>query len=141
MLSAIAAHDVGEHERVARPHVAAHRHARKPERQLRCELGKLLLGARAAGAPVGDQADAVAARDLLARKIEHVAEQAADRRAEYVENVQRPHGTVPARLTAILCGRAARRCVRNSKWLARPASPSESAYRFETCDGLGGDDG
>ena len=74
---------------------------RKPERQPRCELGKLLLGALAAGAPVGDQADAVTARDLLARKIEHVAEQAADRGAEYVENVQGPHGTVPARLTAI----------------------------------------
>ena len=112
--------------------MAAHRHAGKPERQPRCELGKLLLGALAAGAPVGDQADAVAARDLLARKIEHVAEQAADRGAEYVENVQRPHGTVPARLTAIRAAapRAAASEFQNG-WRA-PASPSESAYRFET---------
>jgi len=59
-----------------------------------------------------------------------VAEQAANRGAEYVENVQGPHSTVPARLTAIRA--AAMRAAPNSKWLARPASPSESAYRLKT---------
>ena len=52
---------------------------------------KAFVRARAAGA-VRDQPDAVAARDLLRGQIEHMAEQAADRRAKHVQNVQRRHG-------------------------------------------------
>ncbi len=40
---------------------------------------------------VGDQADAVSARDLLAGQVEHMAKQAADRRAEHVQDVQGRH--------------------------------------------------
>ena len=112
-----------------------------PSASAGASLAELLLGALAAGAPVGDQADAMTARDLLARQIEHVAEQAADRGAEYVENVQRPHGTVPARLTAICRGGAARRCVRNSEWLARPRIALRIRVSFRNLGGLGGDDG
>ena len=60
----------------------------KPSASEGVKLAQDCFGMRAAGAPVGDDADAVAARHLLARQIEHVAEQAADRRAKHVQNVQ-----------------------------------------------------
>jgi hypothetical protein len=77
--------------RVARPDMAAHRHAREPERQRRRELAQHRFGARAAGVAVGDQPDAVSARDLLFGEIEHMAEQSADRSAEHVEDIQGIH--------------------------------------------------
>ena len=101
---------------IARPDVAAHRHAAEsPSASDGASLRKLLVGARAAGAAVGDQADAVAARDLLARKIEHVAEQAADRGAEHVQNIQ---GAMhrPGRLR----DRAAAMRAARFKWLRAP---------------------
>jgi hypothetical protein len=49
------------------------------------------LGARAAGVAIRDDADAVAARDLSARKVENMAEKAADRRAEDVEDFNGIH--------------------------------------------------
>jgi len=77
--------------RVARPDMAAHRHARESERQRGRELAQHRFGARAAGVAVGDQAYAVSARDLLFGEIEHMAEQSADRSAEHVEDVQGIH--------------------------------------------------
>ncbi len=50
-----------------------------------------LIGARAAGALIGDQADAVSARDLFVREVEHMAEQAADRRAKDMQDIQWGH--------------------------------------------------
>jgi len=79
-----AAHDMGEREEIAGIGVAPHRHARQAERERRRERAQDFIGLRAAGARVGDDADAVAAPDLLVRQIEHVTEQAADRRAKYM---------------------------------------------------------
>ena len=80
---------MGEREQIARIGLAVHGDARKPERQRRLELPQRLLGAGAAGHAVGDdQPDIMAARDLLAREIEHMAEQAADRRTEHVQDVE-----------------------------------------------------
>jgi len=40
----------------------------------------------------------VAARDLLAGQIEDVTKQAADWRAEHMQDIQRPHRLIPRRL-------------------------------------------
>ena len=64
------------------------------------ELAQRVVGARAAGAEIGDQPDPVSARDLLAGQIEHMAKQAADRRAEHVQDVQWIHASnLPDRAT------------------------------------------
>ena len=47
------------------------------------------LGARAAGRRVGDDADLVAARRLAAREVEDMPEQAADRRAQHMQDFER----------------------------------------------------
>jgi hypothetical protein len=49
------------------------------------------VGAWSAGAAVGNQSDAVAARGLLAGEIDDMAEQPADGRAKHVQDVQRLH--------------------------------------------------
>ena len=43
---------------------------------------------------IRDQADLMTARDLLVRKIEHMAEQAADRRAQHMHDAQGPRRPV-----------------------------------------------
>ena len=75
--------------------IAPHRHAREAKRELRRQFPENLVGARAAGAAIGDQADAVAARGLFAGQIDHMAEQAADRRAKDVQDVQWRHRLKP----------------------------------------------
>jgi hypothetical protein len=72
-----------------------HRQALKAEREPRREFGQDLFGARPAGRAIGDEADAVAARDLAAGEIEDMAEQTADRRAENVDDVQGSHRRHP----------------------------------------------
>ncbi len=72
--------------------------AGEAERERRLELSQDLVGARAAGAAVGDQADPVPARDLLVRQVEHMAEQAADRRAKDVQDVQGQSSQNPGRV-------------------------------------------
>ena len=53
-------------------------------------------GAFAAGRGIGHDADLVPARRLAAREIEHVAEQAADRRPQDVEDLEGAiHRTLP----------------------------------------------
>ena len=79
---------MGEREKIAGIGVAAHRNAREAERERRLERSQRVFGARRRRCAVGDQADAVAARDLLARQIEHMAKQAADRRAEHMQDIQ-----------------------------------------------------
>ena len=68
------AHDVGEREDVGWIGLPVHGHAAEPERQRRLELAQHVVGMRSAGQAVGDEAHAVAARDLLAGQVEHVAE-------------------------------------------------------------------
>ena len=75
-----------------------------------------VIGALAAGAECGNQADAVAARDLRLGQIEHMAEQAADRRAQDVQNVQGSHCSklVRARVKGIW------NRIRGLGWLTKP---------------------
>ena len=73
---------------VAHSDVAAHRHAGEAEREVRGERREGRCGAFATGRGIGHDADLVAARRLTAREIEHVAEQAADRRPQDVENLE-----------------------------------------------------
>ena len=74
-----------------------HRDAAEAERERGLDQPQRVIGARPAGAQIGDQSDPVAARDLLAAEIEHMAKQAADRRAEHVQDIQWFHD---ARTTA-----------------------------------------
>ena len=53
-----------------------------------------LFGAGAAGVAVGDQSDTMAPGDLFLRQVQHVPEQAADRRAHDVDDIQRFHRSV-----------------------------------------------
>ena len=69
--------------------MAPHRNAGKAECQAGRDVGQGHVRALAAGVAIGDQPDAVPARDLLAREIEHMAKQAADRRAKHVQDVER----------------------------------------------------
>ena len=54
-------------------------------------LSQDILGAGAAGVRIGDQADPMPARDLFVGEVEHMAEQAADRRAKHVQDVKGRH--------------------------------------------------
>ncbi len=73
---------------VAKPDLPAHRDPGQAERQFRHQVHQHRLGARAAGGRVGDQPDTVSARSLSARKVRDVAEQAADRGAQHVQDLQ-----------------------------------------------------
>ena len=88
-----------EGRKIARVRIAAHRKARHPERQMRAERGEQLLGARAARGFVAQDADRVTAFALAAGHVEHVAEEAADRRAEDVQDAQRTRAGRHRRLT------------------------------------------
>jgi hypothetical protein len=86
-----APHDVSEREKVAWVGVALHWITGKAKRKLRPELVQHFLRARAAGVAIRNDADAMAARDLPARKVKNVAEEAPDRRAEDVEDFNGIH--------------------------------------------------
>lgn len=85
------AHDMPKHRKVTWMGVPAHRNASEAESERRLELSQDLLGACAAGVPVGDQANPVPAGNLLGGEVEYVAEQTADRRTEYVQDIQGRH--------------------------------------------------
>ena len=72
---------------------------RQAERQRRRQAGEHRLGGVAAGQAVGNDADAMAARDLALHQIGDVAKQPADRRAQNVKNIEGLHEG------ARLCGR------------------------------------
>ncbi len=77
----------GEHiRRVRRP---SHRHPVHAQRHFRRDGFQRRGGAVAAGQAVGDDADLMAAVGLSRRQIEDVADDAADRRADGVENAKR----------------------------------------------------
>ena len=86
-----AAHDMRDCQAVARAEVTAHRNAGDAERKVRPQGRQGCLGALAAGIAVCDQPNPMAARGLLAGKIENVAEQSADGRAKDMQDVQRRH--------------------------------------------------
>ena len=90
------AHHVRHRDSIARSDVAAHGNAGQAEGERWSKLFQRRFAARSAGVAVGDQTDVVAARDLLAGKVEHVPEEAADRRAKYVQDAQRRHRIVPS---------------------------------------------
>ncbi|GIK80504.1 MAG: hypothetical protein BroJett024_16090 [Alphaproteobacteria bacterium] len=69
--------------------MAAHGHARQPERQVGREPGEHGLGPLPAGGGIGDHADRMTARDLLAREIDDVPEQASHGGAQDMEDAQR----------------------------------------------------
>ena len=68
-----------------------------PSSRCGSSCGQRGLGARAAIGG-GDQADGMAARVLLARKVDDVAEQAADRRPQDVKDAERCHSQRSAML-------------------------------------------
>jgi hypothetical protein len=69
-----------------------HRNPEQAERKLRLDCRERLSRALAAGQAVGNEADAVAARGLRAREIEDMTKQPADRRAKYMDDVERSIG-------------------------------------------------
>lgn len=96
-LGAVAVEHVGAHRRGAagdRPQgqevggvgIPPHRNSGDAQRQARSEFGQGLVGAVAPGAGVADEADPVPSRRLEAGEIDHVAEQAANGRAEDVQD-------------------------------------------------------
>ncbi len=102
-LGAVAVHHVGlergDQAPHAKPHqdivgrwLAADRYSVHAELQPRCELGKRLVGAFAAGQAVGENADMMAAIDLAVGDVEDVAENAADRSTHGVQDAKRPVG-------------------------------------------------
>ena len=68
----------------------AHRDAGQAERELARQRRECRIRARAAGRGIRHDADLMAARGLPARKVDHVAEQPADRRAQDVEDLEGP---------------------------------------------------
>ena len=68
--------------------LAGDRHAFQSEREVRGELGEHGLGTLAAGHAVDDEPDAMAAFGLTAGDIEDMTEQAAERRAQNVHDLE-----------------------------------------------------
>jgi hypothetical protein len=66
---------VSDSRNIRRSKLPAHRHTGKTEREDTRELGERRIGTRAAARGVSDQADAMPAQHLPARKIDHMAEQ------------------------------------------------------------------
>jgi len=81
--------------------VAAHRKSADAERERGRKFTENLISARAAGVAVRYQSDTVATGDLLAREVEDVTEQAANRRTKDVQDVQRRHRADSPALMAI----------------------------------------
>ena len=68
--------------------LAQHRQAQDAELEHRLERGEVLGGALAAGQRIGDEADRMAARHLLAGQVDDVPEQAAERGPQHVQDAQ-----------------------------------------------------
>ena len=83
--------------KVERVRIAVHGDARRAERQMRGQFRQERLGAGASRPGVAQDADLVAALALAAGKIEHMAEEAARRRSEDMEDAQRRRGGAHAR--------------------------------------------
>jgi hypothetical protein len=77
---------------VFRTGLPRHRDTEDTQRKLRLDCRERLSRALAAGQAVGNEADAVAARGLRAREIEDMTKQPADRRAKYMDDVERSIG-------------------------------------------------
>jgi hypothetical protein len=88
-------HDMRHRDSIAWSDVAAHRDAGDTEGERWCELSQNLIGAGAACVPVGNQSDEMAAGDLFIGQIEHMPEQATDRCAEHVQDLQGSHRLIP----------------------------------------------
>ena len=73
---------------VAAADVARHRNAGEAERERRSQFRERSVGAFAAARRIGDHADLVSARRLAAREVADMAEQAADRGAQHMQDVE-----------------------------------------------------
>ena len=98
-LGAVAVHDIGleirqaarnTHERgnVGGVGQTVHRGPHHAEREMWREVAEDLVGARAARAGIDDEPDAMAAFDLLAREIDHMPKQAAERRPQDMDDLE-----------------------------------------------------
>ena len=74
---------------IAEVRIAPHRDAGNAKRQRGAQLAERFVSPRAAGLAVRDHADCVAARNLFARKVSDMAEQAAERCPQHMQNPQR----------------------------------------------------
>ena len=68
----------------------------KAERKSRRKRGQRAVRPRAAGKRIRDDAHLMPAGSLLARKVEHMAKEAANRSPQHVDNPQSPHGVESA---------------------------------------------
>src|SRR5262249_55786190 len=93
--------DVMKRGNIGKSGVTAHLRTRNTELQKRLELSELFLRILAAGGFVGDHAYQMAAPRLRAGKIAYMAEKAADRGAQNVENTQRTLGVHSLRTNAL----------------------------------------
>jgi hypothetical protein len=73
---------------VAQPELPAHGDPAETERQLGRQFRKGGLRSCPSGRGVRDEPHAMAARDLAARKVEHMAEEPADRRAQDMQDIE-----------------------------------------------------
>ena len=80
--------DVADRRDIGHPDVAGHRHSREAERQQPREFRERRLCLPPAARRIGNDADRVPARRLAAGEVADVPEQAADRRAQHVEDFQ-----------------------------------------------------
>ncbi len=111
------AHDMAKRWHIARSGLAAHRICGKGRVQATVRSARNAASARSPPVPsAAIRPDAVAARDLRLGQIEHMAEQAADRRAQDVQNVQGSHCSklVRARVRGIW------NRIRGLGWLTKP---------------------
>jgi hypothetical protein len=69
--------------------MARHRDADRTESERSSKFTEGLIGVRAAGGAVGNQADLVASPALAAYQIDYVAKQSAYRRTQHMQNAQR----------------------------------------------------
>ena len=95
---------------VGRVGVAVHRQAHDAERQAGTEIGERTFGPVAAGAGIADDPDRVAGGGLKAHEVRDMAEEAADGRAEDVEDASARllAGTFAEILAQIPAGRSGR---------------------------------
>ena len=103
-------HHARHRDSIARSDVAAHGDAGQAEGERRSKFFQRRFAARPAGVAVGDQTHVVPARDLLARKVENVPEEAANRRAKYMQDSQRRHRIVPSGAVAAAANDDKLRC-------------------------------
>jgi hypothetical protein len=94
------AHHMRHRDDIAWPDVAAHGDADDAKGERWCKFPKNLIGAGPTSVAVGDQADVMPTRDLFVGKVENMAEQAADRRAEHEQDPQGGQRVIPNRAVA-----------------------------------------